>query len=129
MDSTERRNKMKPVFKEDFKNIEDIKRNFEITDDDLKGVKILFAWYGYESYEGSAFILFKKDGKLYEVNGGHCSCYGLEGQWKPEETNKKALIHRIEKGTLGKEGNYEGGNFDNELIEILKHIRIRKEVK
>jgi hypothetical protein len=28
------------------------------------------------------------------VNGSHCSCHGLEGQWEPEETSMKALEHR-----------------------------------
>lgn len=57
--------------------------------------RILHAVYNTEPYEGSAFVLFKgKGGKLYEVNGGHCSCYGLEGQWKPEETSWDALAIR-----------------------------------
>ena len=52
---------------------------------------ILIATYGGGSYEGDAFVLFKQRGKLFEVNGSHCSCYGLEGQWKPEETTVAAL--------------------------------------
>lgn len=50
--------------------------------------------YEVESYEGSAFVLFEKGGKLYEVNGSHCSCYGLEDQWEPTETTWKALAMR-----------------------------------
>ncbi len=53
--------------------------------------KILFASYGGGSYDGDAFVLFEENGKLYEVHGSHCSCYGLEGQWKPEETSIEAL--------------------------------------
>lgn len=56
-----------------------------------EGVNILFASYTYENYEGSAFVLFEKCGALYEVNGSHCSCYGLEGQWNPEETSWEAI--------------------------------------
>lgn len=41
---------------------------------------ILFAGYWNGSYDGSARVLFRKDGKLYEVSGGHCSCNGLDGQ-------------------------------------------------
>lgn len=59
-----------------------------------KEVKILFAYYSYYSWTGMAFVLFEQDGKLYEVNGSHCSCYGLEGQWDPEETTVKALSMR-----------------------------------
>lgn len=56
--------------------------------------QILYASYEQESYEGSSFVLFKRGGKLYEVNGSHCSCMGLEGQWKPEETTWEALAIR-----------------------------------
>lgn len=55
-----------------------------------EGINILFASYGEDNYSGNAFVLFEKDGKLYEVNGSHCSCYGLEGQFEPEETTLEA---------------------------------------
>ena len=53
--------------------------------------KILFAWYSYEDYEAAAFVLFEKEGKYYEVHGSHCSCYGLEDQWEPEECDLAVL--------------------------------------
>lgn len=56
--------------------------------------QVLYAHYGMGSYEGDALVIFEEDGKLFEVNGGHCSCYGLEGQWKPEETSWQALAIR-----------------------------------
>lgn len=79
--------------------------------------KILFATYTYENYSGSAFVIFSKDNTLYEVNGSHCSCYGLEGQWKPEEVSLKELENRIVKGGLGKE--YGSGDFKKELKKFL----------
>lgn len=66
-------------------------KDFEITDTDLEGCEIIIASYTYQSYDGTAFILFRKNGKLFEVNGSHCSCHGLEGQWEPEETTVDAL--------------------------------------
>jgi hypothetical protein len=69
-------------------------RDFEIYVSTLDGIKILVASYTYEDYNGSAFVLFEKGGKLFEVNGSHCSCYGLEGQWEPEETTLEALMAR-----------------------------------
>lgn len=60
----------------------------------LDGAEILVASYMNEGYSGSAFVLYRKDGKLYEVNGSHCSCYGLEGQWGPEETTATVLKMR-----------------------------------
>lgn len=69
---------------------------------DLRGVLILVAYY-YENCSGKAFVLFARDGKLWEVNGGHCSCNGLEDQWEPEETSPEALRLRMQKGALGDE--------------------------
>jgi hypothetical protein len=54
-------------------------------------VEILFAIYTNEGYSGDATVIFRQGGKLYLVEGGHCSCYGLEGQWEPTETNVQAL--------------------------------------
>jgi len=59
---------------------------------------VLFAEYTYEDYEGYAFVLFEKDGKLYEVHGSHCSCYGLENQWEPEEVCLPELVNRVSNG-------------------------------
>lgn len=76
-----------------------------------KDVNILFAYYLYEDYSGEAFVLFEQDGILYEVNGSHCSCYGLEEQWNPEEVVLVELKHRLIKG-------YVGG-YKNELKKFL----------
>lgn len=56
--------------------------------------EILYAGYETPSYEGYALVIYERDGKLYEVTGSHCSCYGLEGQWTPEETTWPALALR-----------------------------------
>jgi len=63
--------------------------------------EIIVAAYEYESYSGDAFVVFKHEGKLFEVIGGHCSCRGLEGQWKPEETTVEALRMRPETDGYG----------------------------
>ena len=55
---------------------------------------VLFAYYSYEDYSGTAFVLYKKGRKLFEAHGSHCSCDGLEGQWHPEETTWEALDMR-----------------------------------
>lgn len=56
--------------------------------------QLLIALYDGGGYDGTAFVLFKQNGKLYEVNASHCSCYGLEGQWSPDETSWEALAVR-----------------------------------
>jgi hypothetical protein len=81
-----------------------------------QGLEVLFAAYEYVDYEGDAFVLFRKDGELYEVNGGHCSCYGLSersisgekpDQWEPEATTKEAVLHRMEASDYGILGRYK----------------------
>jgi hypothetical protein len=80
--------------------------------------EVLVAIYEYEDYSGSAYMLFKRDGKIFEVEGGHCSCYGLEDQWEPAETTWKTLemkdfYHK-----------YADGGFEERLKALIaKHIK------
>ncbi len=60
--------------------------------------EIIVAVYSQGSYDGQAYVLARKDGKLFEVEGGHCSCYGLEGQWNPSEVSIKYLLQRCANG-------------------------------
>ena len=91
---------------------------------EMEDCNILFAWYGHGSYDGSAFVLFERGGELYEVNGGHCSCYGLEDQWQPELTSVEALKHRINEGGLGTDTYTDDGVFDVELLYILGNWKL-----
>lgn len=83
------------VFYGQWSDIDGLKSDFEIKGEQLDGAEVLFAWYEYANYEGDAYVLYRKDGKLYEVHGGHCSCYGLEGQWIPDEVPLEALKERL----------------------------------
>lgn len=82
------------IYIEEFKSNEDIIREYEAPADALDGADVLLAWYGYGSYCGDSLVIFRKDGKLYEVDGSHCSCFGLEGQWEPEETSVEAFVKK-----------------------------------
>lgn len=73
--------------------------DFDIEPKILFGCTIIFAAYTYEDYSGDTLVIFEKGGKLYRVDGGHCSCYGLEDQWEPEELDPKAFLHTLEKGS------------------------------
>lgn len=70
---------------------------------------ILFAQYGNGSYDGSCYVVYEQEGKLYTVEGSHCSCYGLEGQWSPMESSWAALAMggREFDGYGGKLGSYD----------------------
>lgn len=123
---------MEPVFCNDWAvkdyvgriGLESMKDDFRITDEQLKGAKILLASYGTGGYEGSAFVLFRRGGKLFEVNGSHCSCYGLEDQWDPQETTKAELMHRLDNGRLGQES-YCDNNYAEQLRAVLKKVRAK----
>ena len=90
------------------------------------GVNVLLASYVAGNYDGDAFVLFEKDGKLYEINASHCSCHGLKGQWEPEETSVPALRKRLTDGDLGK-GDYTGNGFAAELGQVLDQIELTAE--
>lgn len=47
--------------------------------------EVLLARYDNESYDGYAIVIYRQGNRVFEVTGSHCSCYGLEGQWTPEE--------------------------------------------
>lgn len=76
-----------------FGNPADITGSFSAPANALDNAEVLFAWYD-GGYECGALVVYRKDGELFEVNGGHCSCYGLEDQWEPEQTNVAALALR-----------------------------------
>lgn len=88
-------------------------------------VNILLASYDIDGYEGDAFVLYEENGCLYEVSGSHCSCYGLEEQWLPEETDVTSLLMRVEKGRLGKGSN----RFVDELRDVLKEFDKPSDIK
>lgn len=82
----------------EFNGVEDVIANFAgSSEEDLNEAVVIAAIYSHESYEGSAMVVYRKDGKLYEVHGSHCSCNGLEDCWSPEETTYEALYDRLSK--------------------------------
>lgn len=90
---------MSEAFVGGFNDAADVLGQFAAEPNALDGAEIHLAWYGFGSYDGEACIIYTQGGKLYEVNGSHCSCDGLEGQWSPEETTWEALAHIFRNGT------------------------------
>ncbi|MGM1023504.1 MAG: hypothetical protein ACQEXV_23960 [Bacillota bacterium] len=100
-------------------DVEDILDSFRV--EASEDIEILFAYYTYADYTGKAFVLFRKDGKLFEINGSHCSCYGLEDQWDPEETNVEVLCHRLTVGSMGR--SYDNDNlYADELLALIETL-------
>jgi len=104
------------MYLENFSNLDDVLREFNVVGNGYDGINVLLAIYTYEDYDGSSFVLFERDGVLYEVNGGHCSCYGLEDQWDPEETSAEALRLRIVNN------GYFGGSYSYDCRDDLRKV-------
>ena len=62
--------------------------------------EVIFARYTAEGYEGDATIIYRNGDKYYYVSGSHCSCYGLEGQFEPEEYTAETLRAGLERGWM-----------------------------
>lgn len=101
---------------------EGIMDEFEVPTEEREGVEILLAFYDLEDYKGYAFVLFMKDGQLYEVTGCHCSCFGLEAQWEPEECTLNSLEFRLERGTVF-------DRFAKELWEIVIGLKMAEDLR
>jgi hypothetical protein len=59
--------------------------------------EVIAADYDGGGYDGAAFVVYRNGDKYYTVSGSHCSCYGLEDQWEPEEYTKEQLIAALQK--------------------------------
>lgn len=81
------------AYHEIFEGWEDVQREFGIEEPEPE---VMFAAYEYENYSGDCLVLFKRDNTLWLVEGSHCSCDGLEGQWIPEEITP-AVLRQITK--------------------------------
>lgn len=71
-----------------FESWADVQSYFKMSEEEPE---VLFAAYEYENYSGEAYVIFKRGGKYWSVEGGHCSCHGLENQWELEEFIAPAL--------------------------------------
>ena len=74
--------------------VENIVCNYEVEQSTVDQYKIVVAVLNSGSYEEDAYflLLHRATGKLYEIHAGHCSCYGFEGQFSPEETTVEFIF-------------------------------------
>jgi hypothetical protein len=93
--------KLKQLFLEDLAKKTDAEvravllNDYQATQEELDRFNILIAYESTGSWgcDSSAWYLLrdKKTKALFEVHASHCSCYGFEGQFKPEPTTLKYL--------------------------------------
>lgn len=69
--------------------------SWEAPADVAKKFRVLVAYesVGDHGCDSSGWYLLRQVGsrQLFEVSGSHCSCYGFEGQFTPELTDRKYL--------------------------------------
>lgn len=124
------------IYLHDFDSKETICEEFEIDKNTLDDCHVYLAYYHVGNYgcDSSAFVLFDdKEGKLFEVNGSHCSCHGLgqsgysggSTQWEPEETSVEALNHRLVHGSLGDVGGYDDEGYASESKAVIDYLQTK----
>lgn len=89
----EGKKKMEDYYFGVFSDWEDVQNEFKTTYP--KPELVIFAGYDSDGYSGSAVVVFKDNGKFYYVQGGHCSCHGLEEQFDPEEYESAELLVEV----------------------------------
>lgn len=77
---------------EGFDDWNDVKKQFEI---DQPEPEAIYASYDGGGWDGSATVFFRDGDQYFTVDGSHCSCYGLEGQWDPEPYTKEQFINAL----------------------------------
>lgn len=89
----------------------------------MDGASCIVAYMSVGSFgcDSSAFIVFERNGEIWEVNGSHCSCYGFEGQWEPE------LVNDVETICIRDDLAIAGGGYDDDrkhnASKIRQHLR------
>ena len=83
------------MFYGNFTNETDVCREFGIKA--VPGM-LLYAHYEIGDYCGDAAVIYVSDGKVYVVEGSHCSCNGLDECWDPTEMPLAAL-RKVATGT------------------------------
>ncbi len=88
-------------YEDEFNSWDDVMLDFGVALDIPEPDGPVLAKYTWEGYEGSADVLYRDNDRIFYVSGGHCSCYGLEGQWHPEEYTAETLAGQVERATYG----------------------------
>lgn len=106
-------------FKDLFKSWQDVQKEYETKENEPE--EILLAYYGYESYSGSSIVIYRNNSSYSVVQGGHCSCHGLEGQWEPIEYNKNLLIEVLKRQKF-----YES-EIQQEVNKVIQKLQTQEE--
>jgi len=92
--------------------------DYEAPAEEVDKYDILIAYESVGDYgcDSSSFFLLRnrETGELYENHGSHCSCYGFEEQFEPEETT----LEYLQSEHFG----LYGGGYDDDWLENKRKI-------
>lgn len=77
---------------------------------------IFYSYYQYEDYSGYGHLVGydTETDEFFYNSGSHCSCYGLEDQWSPEEYTYEQLVAYIKRVV-----NENDDDHSKELLALL----------
>jgi hypothetical protein len=84
------------VYRGQFGSWADVQREFEM--DVPEPDDVIYAEYDTPPYEGYANVIYRNGDRYYWAYGSHCSCFGLEGQWDPEEYDARSRVEVLRRG-------------------------------
>lgn len=108
------------VYDGDFESWADVCRWFE--EEVAEPDEVLLAMYDIDGYEGSADVIYRNGDQYYWVRGSHCSCYGLEGQFDPEEYSAELLVAALQRG---RHFYWAGDHADAIRDEVIDRVHAR----
>lgn len=83
---------MEHVYFGEFGSWQDVMEQFQVPEQDRPVPdQVIFASYDCPEYEGYAEVIYRIGDRYFWASGSHCSCYGLEDQWEPEEYSRDQL--------------------------------------
>jgi hypothetical protein len=100
------------VYRGEFGSWADVQREFEMEVPEPD--QLIYVEYDAGWYEGSANVIYRVGDRFYWAYGSHCSCYGLEGQWDPEEYDAHQLVEALRRGNHWR--------LDDRGAEVQEHI-------
>jgi hypothetical protein len=80
----------------DFQSWRDVCEQFQVEVPEPD--EVLLALYDQPAYEGYADVIYRVGDRYFWATASHCSCYGLEEQWEPEEYSREQLREALERG-------------------------------
>ena len=126
---------MKTLYLEDYKDLtksellNTIAKDFEVSQKDLGKFHVLIAYKSVGNWgcDSSAWLLLKdkQTKELFEVNASHCSCYGFEQQFEPEETTVGYLKSDKFRYSSGGYDNSKESNKEqvNAFIKAMRNVK------